>query len=302
MSSRWQAVCLAGLFVGCAAVLGVGCSDDSSKKVTPDSNEGGEAGEAAGGAAPGSGDTTGMGGEDLTPGAAGQGGAPTDGAAGAPAAGAPSTPSIAGAGGEPDLGAAGAGPIACGEPGSVNNLSIPAQARQTVCRGTYQVFDFLASTTAAAFTCCSALAPISGIGGDGSGQFVFTVPNDAPFGNQSVAVTCSEGPVSGTLDIDVSETALAPEVDGLERGTIVQGDPLQIDGLHLDLVSHVTVVSVDNPSFSADCQIDPEQLTSSTLVCNLGGNIPPGDYSVVVEEDDCGFVVNSPIVTIQQNT
>jgi hypothetical protein len=183
--------------------------------------------------------------------------------------------------------------------GTVSDLSIPVQARKTVCRGLFQEFNFEANTSDAAFTCCSSLGTITGIGNDDTGKLVFTVPVDAPFGQQSITPTCSEGAVTGSMDIDVSESAIPPEVDGLEESIIFQGQSLQIDGNYLDLVSHVIVSSVVDPTFSAECFRDDEFSTTLSLVCNFDGQLPADDYSVVVEEDDCGSLLVSQTLTIR---
>jgi hypothetical protein len=307
MSSRLRAACLAGLFVGCAAVSFVGCSsDDSKKRAGIPVGEGGEAGEHAAGGTAGTGGKGGTGGAVTTPeggeggtptvgGEAGQGGAPVGGGAGAPEAGAP-------AGGE--SGATGAGPLACTPTGDTSPVTLPTEFSLTACRGAQVSVGFTASNGDPTFTCCglsNAATPysvtLSGTTGDGGGKISFVVPDDAPFGDQNITATCSSGDVTNSIGLSVSEDTL-PVVTDLANSTMYSSDTLVIDGSHLDQVSRVRAVSVDDSSYERECAIDGPDSTADSISCSFDG-VAAGDYYILVEQDNCGSAVNLPVLTIQ---
>jgi hypothetical protein len=293
---RW--VCFAGLLVGSAALLGVGCSDDSgSKKRGGTSGEAGEAGEPAvgggngGGGAGGHGGMPAVAGEGGTPSEAGQGGAPTLAEAGAAGA------SIA------EAGAAGAGPLgpdSCTPSGNVGPVTLPGTPI-TVCRAARVESGFTSNSGDPSFGCCGVSdtsrpygVAVSGISSDGGGQLSFVVPADAPLGAQSVKVTCSSGQATNSFQVVVTDTP-APVVTGLDSSFIFGGDTLVINGSNLGQVSRVVAVPV-GAGQAADCAVDSAASTASSISCVL--DALDGDYTVVVEQSDCGFAVNTPVVTV----
>jgi hypothetical protein len=318
MSSRLRSACIAGLLVGCAAVVGVGCSSDSAKKVvhTPvgGAGEGGEAGEAAGGASGGhggSGGATPAGGEAGAQSEAGQGGAAVGAAgaeaAGAPAGGAPDI-SVAGAAGEPGAaGEAGAGPVACVPSGTTYGVNIDPENQQTVCRGAFVTVNINASDSDTNFTCCgvSNSVPSYAIEVDGTSStpslFSFQVPGDAPLGEQSITATCSSGVATNTVDLNVVNTPL-PALHSLEQTLIYSGDTVIINGSNFDPASdRLTAVSVTDPSNTSECFIDTTASASDSISCGFDG-ISAGTYTIVLQQSDCGYVTNNTLtLTIQQS-
>jgi hypothetical protein len=312
MSSRLRSACIAGLLVGCAAVVGVGCSSDSAKKVvhTPvgEAGAGGEAGEAAGGASGGhggsggSGGATPVGGEGGAQSEAGQGGAPI-GAAGAPAGGAPDT-SVAGAAGESSVaGAGGEGTAACAPTGTTYGINIDPENQQTVCRGARVFANATAVDADPIYTCCGvsdATVPygVDVTGAADLGQIAFTVPIDAPTGSQSITVTCTSS-VTNTFDVTVSAT-LAPKVTGVENSLLYGSDTVVINGSNFDPTSdRVTAVPTSGTGNSSECFVGTDS-TSTSLSCAFDG-IDPGEYYLVVQRNDCGYAVDRATITIQQN-
>ncbi|HWZ87515.1 MAG TPA: IPT/TIG domain-containing protein [Polyangiaceae bacterium] len=304
MSLRLRTVCFAGVFVGCGVLLAIGCSDSSNKKLVHgnQAGEGGAAGEAAGGTSPGTGGKViapegGAGGE-VSPGAAGEGGAPSVGAAG--------QPGTAGEGGAvAEGGASGAGP-ACAS-GLADGVILNTPNTQKACRGAIVTAGFSATNAADLFTCCGlsdGSAPYSvdiqgltnGREGDSFGYLTIVVPALAPFGVNHIAATCSGGLATNTFDIDVQSTAL-PVVSGLQSSQISSGDMLQINGSNLDLVTLIQAVSVDGNNSSPTCAIQTQATDSVT--CSFDG-ISPGDYNIVVQQNDCGTAINQPLLTVQQ--
>jgi len=297
MAARLRWVCFAGLLVGSAALLGVGCSDDSgSKKRGGTAGEAGEAGESVGGAggtggAAGHGGTMAVAGEGGVRSEAGQGGAPSLGEAGAAGA------SVA------EAGAAGAGPLgpgACVPTGNVSAVTLPGTPI-SVCRAARVESGFTASTGDPTFGCCGVSdtsqpysVSLSGISGDGGGQLSFVVPADAPLGAQSVTVTCSSGQATNAFQVLVTDTP-APVVTGLESSLIFVGDTLVIQGSDLGQVTRVVAVPV-GAGQATDCIVDSAASTADSISCVFNG--AAGDYTVVVEQPDCGFAVNTPALTV----
>ncbi|HEY4107227.1 MAG TPA: hypothetical protein VGM44_25180 [Polyangiaceae bacterium] len=301
MSACLRLLCFAGVFVGAAAVLAVGCSDDTTKKVPVVSGEAGEAGEASGGTSAGTAGKGGAGGSTVTP---------EGGAAGEPvvveggAAGAPVTPEGGAAG---EAGTAGSGPVACAPGGDATGVALDAENSQSACRGALVVANFTATSADDNFTCCGTSGTfdvtVSGLvndrSGPVSGQFSLIVPADAPTGAQSVTVTCSGGPATYTFDLNVPATEQAP-VATSASGPIYSSDDLQIDGANLTGVTTVLATMVGDPTTSAECLIDTETSSDSQITCNFGGDIAPGDYTLAISKD-CGFATNAPGFTVLQS-
>jgi hypothetical protein len=311
MSSRLRSACIAGLLVGCAAVIGVGCSSDTAKKVTHtpvgEAGAAGEAGEASGGrggsgGSSGKGGATPAGGEAGAQSEAGQGGA----AAGAPAGGAPDV-SVAGAAGESSAaGAGGEGPLACAPSGTTYGVNIDPENLQTVCRGAQVIVNIDASDSDASFTCCgvsntapSYALPVDGVTG-GSSFFSFVVPTQAPLGVQSITATCTSGEANNTLDVNVVNTP-APAVDGLAQTLLSSGDAVVIYGSNFDPASdQITAVLDADPSSTSQCYVDTTASTSTSITCNFDG-INAGDYTIVLQQSNCGYAIHTPALTIQQS-
>jgi len=298
MVARVRLACFAGLLLGCAALFGVGCSDDSSSKKRGDTaGEAGEAGEPAGGAGGTGGGASGHGGmpavagEGGTPSEAGQGGAPILTEAGAAGA------SVS------EAGAAGAGPLgpgSCMPSGDTSPLTLPGTAI-SVCRAARVESGFTASTGDPTFGCCGLSdttqpysVSLSGVSGDGGGQLSFVVPADAPLGAQSITVTCSSGAATDPFKVLVTDTP-APVVTGLELSMIFEGDTLVIQGSNLGQVTRVVAVPV-GAGQTTDCIVDSGASTADSISCAFNG--PAGDYTVLVEQSDCGFAVNTPALTV----
>ena len=307
MSSRARSACLGALFVGCGVLVAIGCSDDSgSKKVRAVGGEAGEAGESGAGAggtggAPTAGTGGGLGEAGQGP---AQGGSAVVGAAGAPAEGGAPVTAEGGAAG--DNGTAGAGPLACVSSGSVTNFSIPEQAQVTVCRGALVTANFNADLSDATFQCCASLGlgstssiVVGGVGnGDGGGQLAFTVPDDAVFGAQSAAITCSGSTAPASLDLNISDASL-PVVTGLENSIIDSNADLVIDGTNLSGVTSVTAVSTTDATSTAACQINPDSSNDSVVTCNFEGDIQSNaDYYLVLSASNCGDAVVQPTFTV----
>ncbi|HEX3849547.1 MAG TPA: hypothetical protein VHW01_01195 [Polyangiaceae bacterium] len=52
---------------------------------------------------------------------------------------------------------------------------------------------------------------------------------------------------------------------------------------------------------SGNCFFNQDTVTDTALSCSLDG-IAPGDHLIVVEEDDCGYPLNAPKLTIKPPT
>lgn len=304
MSLRLRTVCFAGVFVACGVLLAVGCSDSSNKKVVRgnQAGEGGAAGEAAGGTSSGTGGMIvapegGAGGEVS---AAGEGGAPPVGAAGQGGA--------AGEGVVAEGGAAGAGPVCA--TGVADGVTLGGSV-QKVCRGAIVTASFTATTADDLFTCCGlsdGVAPYAvdiggkttGREGDAYGNVAVAVPAFAPFGVSHITATCTGGPATNTIDVDVQEGTL-PSVDGFQTNPITSSDTLTINGSNLGLVTTITAVSVDGNNSNVDCVIDTQQQFDDAVSCTLS-DISPGDYYIKVEQADCGAAVNLPVLTVMLAT
>jgi hypothetical protein len=299
MVARARLACFAGLLVGCAAVLGVGCSDDSgSKKRGGTAGEAGEGGEAEGGTGGGASGSGGKSGSGGLPAVAGEGGAPSEaGQGGAP------TLAEAGAAGASEAGAAGAGPLgpgSCMPSGNVAPVTLPGTPI-TVCRAARVESGFTASTGDPTFACCGVSdttqpygVSLSGVSGDGGGQLSFVVPADAPLGAQAVTVTCSSGKATNPFQVLVTDTP-APVVTGLQSSLIFVGDTLVIQGSDLGQVTRVVLVPV-GAGQTSDCIVDSAASTVDSISCVFNG--AAGDYTVVVEQSDCGLAVNTPALTV----
>lgn len=300
MSARLGLVCFAGLLITCAAALGTGCSDDSSKKKAGSAGEAGEAGEpgqAAGGkGGAGSGGMTPVAGEGGMPSEAGQGGATPAmaGAAGAAEAGA--TSSEGGAGGAPTF--------ACTSSGTVAGLSFLSEGPQTVCRGARIQAGFNANDALGRFLCCgvSDTAAPYGVELNGLakpevtfGEVSLLVPTDAPLGAQSITATCTDGPAANTLDLIVTDVAV-PVVTGISPVTISTSQTITLTGQGLDQVTQVLAVPDDANNPTVPCNPLGET-TPTTASCSFDG-IAPGNYKIVASENNCGAAVNWPNLTV----
>jgi hypothetical protein len=140
---------------------------------------------------------------------------------------------------------------------------------------------------------------ISGVtNGDGGGSVSMIVPAAAPLGAQSVTLTCAPGPVKYSFDVIVTDT-LAPVVTGADSA-IFGDEVLHITGSNLSGVSTVNAVPADPAATisGSNCFFNTGDVTDSELSCSFDG-IEPGDYLIVVQEQDCGYAVNAPKVTIK---
>jgi hypothetical protein len=317
MSLRPGSVCLLALVVGCTVVQVVGCSDDTSKKVRG-IGEAGEAGEPAGGTSAGTGGTKPTGGAPGAAGAvseggapalneAGQGGTAVVGAAGAGTseAGAPDVLAEGGAAGAAPTGAAGAGPVACAAKGIATGITLNSESPQLACIGATITTSFFAETSDPAFTCCGVSntdvpypVTISGattsITDGDSGTVSMTVPAEAQIGVQNITVSCSSGQAFNTFDVNVVP---APVVTELENSLIFQGEEVDIDGTNLSNVTTVTAKSADGLNSDVQCTINTD--SSSDVFLAVSCDISPGDYTIVVEQDNCGVVATQPGLTVR---
>ena len=250
-----------------------------------------------------------------TPGDAGAAGAPEAGAVAGGAAGAAEPPSAgeggsagqttsdAGAGGDSAAGAggeSGGGPLACAPSGIASGLTITAEPIYQACRGALIVAQANAGArTSTDFTCCAAHAVNDGFsaevlgffsGEDTTAQLTFVVPDDAPLGSQALALTCSEGPAENTIALNVRD-GLAPVVDSVTAQLEAYQD-MTVEGSGLLGVTDIKGVSDSGGVY--DCAIHPSAQSDDKLVCDFGGDIPKGDYSLVVYNSNCGFALASP--------
>jgi hypothetical protein len=293
MVLRLSSVCLAGLFVGCAALLGVACSSDSSNMGPgAEGGEAGAAGEADGGAAP----AGGKGSHE-----AGQAGAPKTGEGGASEAGAASH--SAGATGEPDPSAAGAGPLSCEPTGNVGVLTLKPKEQQYGCRGGLVATNFYGMADAK-FTCCGisdtptpyVVFLATGTDGIGGRTVVLQVPESAPSGLQHIAVTCSSGKAINTIDFVLLEEEL-PIVSTTELGSISPDENIEIEGTWL-AGTVVEATATDGAKPPIYCKPDADASNATRIVCGFGGEIPAGDYVVTVTKAGCGAASTTLPLTV----
>jgi hypothetical protein len=303
MSARLRLVCFAGLLIGCAAALGTGCSDDNTKKKAGSAGEAGEAGEA-GQAASGAGGKGGAGSGGMTP-VAGEGGLPSEAGQGGAAPGMAGAAGAAEAGATSSEGGAGGAPgFACTPSGTVTGVTFVSEGAQTVCRGARIQASFNANDALGRFLCCGVSDTTTPYGVELKGVtnieatfgvISLIVPTDAPLGPQSISATCSDGPATNTLDIDVSD-ATVPVVTEISPVTFSSNQTITLTGEHLDQVSQVFAVPDDPSNSSAECFISAEA-TSGSLSCSFDG-IAPGQYKIVATENNCGAAVNWPNLTV----
>jgi hypothetical protein len=219
-------------------------------------------------------------------------------------AGAAST--SAGAGGESDAGTAGAGPLACAPTGYTGpaafpgKLTVPGDIEFKACRGGTARLVTAAHDTDPTFTCCAKANEIdhsvelSGAKFGANGvSLALPVPDEAPSGEVRFDVTCSSG-FAGTLKIFVNEGA-PPVVTGLAASAMFANDTLVINGTHLGAVTSATAIS-GNQGFA--CAIDAQSATS--ISCHFT-DIPAGNYTIELHDDDCGSAIERPALTIKPN-
>ena len=163
------------------------------------------------------------------------------------------------------------------------------------------VSAFTASSADPTFTCCGVsvlptpytveLAAAMGV--DGSGQIAFQVPEDAPGGPQSIAVTCSSGEATNTFDILVADTPL-PVVDTITPPP-TPNDPLTISGSGLAGVTGIRATAVGNSNVALECAL--ETRVDDNITCYFDG-IDPGDYTLFVQAADCGVLPQTLTFTV----
>jgi len=300
MSSRSRFLGLVSLVVGSAFVLGTACSSDDNKKKVPYSPEAGAAGEVETGGKP-NGGSGGSGGS--TP-QAGQGGALEEAGAGGmlPVGGG------AGEGGAAPIGAAGEGGAggmlaACTTSGSaVGVVQGAGGGTVTVCRGARIALPFSATSADTSFTCCATSTtltlPEPSVVGVGSvegpfGNLLLLLPESAEYGTQTLSIACGTSTASD-FTFDVTDAQSAPVITGTD-GPVSAGNGLTISGQNLTGVSNIALVdTVAGTSYT--CSIETQQTDS--ILCYTDSGTPPGDYSLVVQANNCGFAVDSPTVTV----
>ena len=286
MSECSRRVGVVSIVLGCAVLSAVACSS-TEKKSTFFPGEAGAAGALEAGAAGAGQPAGGSAGSPAEP-EAGQGGT-----AGADSAGAPS--SLAGSGG--------AGPLACAPAGSVTSIAImPSGTPESACRGA-RILTTFTGTTDTNFTCCGVsnsaqpyAVTVTGERTQAAGDdLLVQVPANAPLGVTSITMTCSSGPVTPTVDFDVIDKA-PPVVSNVDASIFADGT-LTITGENLQGVSQVTAIPVSGVGDLANCFYG-SNISATSISCVFDG-VAPGDYYIAVEEANCGYAVNTPMVTIK---
>lgn len=301
------------LILGAAFVLAVGCSDDNNKRALVPGAEGGEGGAAGApeSAAGASGRVSGEAGT-IEPGAAGAAGmseAP-EGEGGTAGSGEPGLGS-AGSAGATDSASAGAGgeagasALECVPAGSVTAPQFAGEGSFTVCRGSGQFVTFYASDSDDTFTCCGVsdtetpyAIELSGFKSSdpeaSGGKFAFSIPDDAPFGLQTISATCSSGLVKYGMQINVSDSD-APVVSSATASLATDGI-MVIQGSHLSDVTQIFAQDAEGASHV--CTKDAETSDDSQISCSFGDEVIPGKYYLFVETVGCGLALNVPRFTL----